>query len=144
MTFGSKCSVFGYFLIINIFFSILLAIRYFSFLPELPSDIFGVSFILTSLIGQMALLGGILGFFTLFFVFLPRKLFYLVVSLLASTSLFVLLIDTFVFAQYRFHINEVVLKLVLSGDVVDFSTVTWLIAVFSFLILYSFLFYVFL
>tara|TARA_R110000764_G_scaffold213462_1_gene299836 strand:- start:2411 stop:4240 length:1830 start_codon:yes stop_codon:yes gene_type:complete len=136
MTFGSKCSVFGYFLIINIFLSIFLAIRYFSFLPELPSDVFGVSFILTSLIGQMALLGGILGFFTLFFVFLPRKLFYLVVSLLASTSLFVLLIDTFVFAQYRFHINEVVLKLVLSGDVVDFSIVTWLIAVFSFLIIF--------
>jgi uncharacterized protein len=136
MALGNKRSVFGCFLIINIFFSILLAIRYFSFLPEFPTDILGSSFIVTSLIGQMALLGGILGFFAFIFIFLPRKIFYLIVSLLASVSLFVQLIDTFVFAQYRFHINEVVLKLVLSGDVVDFSIVTWLVAAFSFLVIF--------
>ncbi|NLQ16498.1 DUF3413 domain-containing protein [Marinomonas sp. M1K-6] len=136
MVLGNKRSVFGLFLIINIFFSIILAIRYFSFLPEFPTDALGISFIVTSLIGQMALLGGILGFFAFFFIFLPRSVFYLVVSFLASIALFVLLIDTFVFAQYRFHINEVVLKLVLSGDVVDFSIVTWFIAIFSFFIIF--------
>jgi hypothetical protein len=137
MTFGNRRSVFSCFLIINIGFSALLAIRYFSFLPEFPTDILGASFIVTSLIGQMALLGGILGLFTFFFTFLSRRLFYLIVSFLSSAFLFVLLIDTFVFAQYRFHINEVVLKLVLSGDVVDFSIVTWLVAIFSFLFIFS-------
>ncbi|QUX92849.1 choline-sulfatase [Marinomonas sp. A3A] len=136
MALGNKRSVFGYFLIINILFSILLAIRYFLFLPEFPADVLGASFIVTSLIGQMALLGGILGLFAFFLVFLPRKLFYLVAGFLASASLFLLLIDTFVFAQYRFHINEVVLKLVLSGDVVDFSIITWFVAAVSFLAIF--------
>tara|TARA_R110001606_G_scaffold302503_4_gene449979 strand:- start:2049 stop:3614 length:1566 start_codon:yes stop_codon:yes gene_type:complete len=48
----------------------------------------------------------------------------------------VLFIDTFVFAQYRFHINEIVLKLVLSGDVVDFSIITWSIAILSFIFIF--------
>lgn len=136
MVLENKRSVFGCFLIINIFISIFLAIRYFLFLPEFPVDILGASFIVTSLLGQMALLGGVIGFFAFVFIFLPRKIFYLIVSLLASASLFLLLIDTFVFAQYRFHINEVVLKLVLSGDVVDFSIITWLAAVFIFLVMF--------
>jgi hypothetical protein len=137
MAVSSKRSVFGYFLIINIFISIFLSLRYFSFLPEFPTDILGVSFIVTSLIGQMALLGGVLGVIVFFFAFLPRKVFYLFVSLFASAALFLLLIDTFVFAQYRFHINEVVLKLVFSGDVVDFSILTWLIAIISFFVILS-------
>ena len=136
MTLVSKRSVFGYFLIINIFLSILLAIRYFSFLPEFPTDILGSSFIVTSLIGQMALLGGILGLLSFVFVLFPRKIFYLIVSFFASISLLVLFIDTFVFAQYRFHINEIVLKLVLSGDVVDFSIITWSIAILSFIFIF--------
>ena len=135
MATSSKRSVFSYFIIINIFFSALISIRYFSFLPEFPTDILGASFIITSLIGQMALLGGIVSFFAFFFVFLPRKIFYFIVSLLASIVLFVLLIDTFVFAQYRFHINEVVLKLVFSGDVVDFSILTWFVVIVSFLVI---------
>lgn len=136
MATSSKRSVFSYFIIINIFFSALISIRYFSFLPEFPTDILGASFIITSLIGQMALLGGIVSFFAFFFVFLPRKIFYFIVSLLASIVLFVLLIDTFVFAQYRFHINEVVLKLVFSGDVVDFSILTWFVVIVSFLVIF--------
>ncbi|MCW4629330.1 DUF3413 domain-containing protein [Marinomonas rhodophyticola] len=63
MATSSKRSVFSCFIIINIFFSVLISIRYFSFLPEFPTDVLGASFIFTSLIGQMALLGGILGFF---------------------------------------------------------------------------------
>ena len=136
MATSSKRSVFSCFIIINIFFSVLISIRYFSFLPEFPTDVLGASFIFTSLIGQMALLGGILGFFSFFFVFLPRKIFYFIVSFLASVALFVLLIDTFVFAQYRFHINEVVLKLVFSGDVVDFSLLTWFVVIVSFLVIF--------
>lgn len=136
MATSSKRSVFSYFIIINIFFSALISIRYFLFLPEFPTDILGASFIITSLIGQMALLGGIVSFFAFFFVFLPRKIFYFIVSLLASIVLFVLLIDTFVFAQYRFHINEVVLKLVFSGDVVDFSILTWFVVIVSFLVIF--------
>lgn len=128
-------SIYADFLVINILLSIVVAIRYFFFMPELPSGVLGPIFIASSLIGQMALLGCLIGLLGWVTTLLPQRLFFLFLSFLASLMLSILVIDTFVFSQYRFHINEVVLKLVLSGDVVDFSFFTWLIAALSFVLL---------
>lgn len=137
MKYKNKLSIYTDFLVINILFSIVIATRYFFFIPELPSGFLGPTFIVSSVIGQMSLLGGLVGLLGLFTTLLPQRVFFVVLSVFASLVLSVLVIDTFVFSQYRFHINEVVLKLVLSGDVVDFSLLTWLIAAVSFMLLLS-------
>ncbi|BFM49356.1 DUF3413 domain-containing protein [Marinomonas sp. THO17] len=136
MGFNKKLSLYGLFLIINIVFSILIACRYFVYLPNFPQGILAPLFLVSSLIGQMALLGGVVGLLGLIFVIFPKPIFLIFISLLSSLVLSVLVIDTFVFAQYRFHINEVVLKLVMSGDVVDFSILTWTITIISFIFVF--------
>lgn len=135
MKYKNKLSIYADFLVINILFSIVISIRYFFFMPELPSGVLGPAFIVSSLIGQMSLLGGLIGVIGWVTTLLPQRVFFFLSSFLASLMLSILVIDTFVFSQYRFHINEVVLKLVLSGDVVDFSFLTWLIAALSFLLM---------
>lgn len=138
MEYKNKLSIYFTFLKINIVFAILIAIRYFFFLPELPTDVIGVSFIVFSLVGQMSLLGTIVGVLCVIFVIAPKRIFYFLVSFFASFSLCLLVIDTFVFSQYRFHINEVVLKLVLSGDVVDFSASSLFFSLLFFLLIILF------
>lgn len=133
MNYKNKLSIYSDFLIVNIILSIGIATRYFFFMPELPGGVLGPIFIVSSLISHMALLGGLIGLLGLVVTLLPRRAYFLFASLLAVLALSALVIDTFVFSQYRFHINEVVLKLVLSGDVVDFSVMTWLISILSFL-----------
>lgn len=138
MKYKNKLSIYSGFLVVNILFSIVIASRYFFFMPEIPSGFLGPGFIISSLIGQMALLGGVVGVLGLIVTLLPKRSFYFFVSALAAITLSVLVIDTFVFSQYRFHINEVVLKLILSGDVVDFSIITWLTAIIAFFGLFLF------
>jgi len=130
MEYKNKFTVYKKILLANVLLSILLSIRYFLFLPEFPDGFIEIIFLVSSLIGQMALLGGVVGLIGLICIFLPRYVFVVSVSFLATFVLSILLLDTFVFSQYRFHINEVVLKLVMSGDVVDFSLMTWLLACF--------------
>ncbi|WP_394182304.1 DUF3413 domain-containing protein [Marinomonas posidonica] len=130
MEYKNKLIVYKKFLLANILLSIALSIRYFLFLPDFPDGLLEIAFLASSLVGQMALLGGIVGLLGLICILLPRYLFVVSVSLLATFVLSILLVDTFVFSQYRFHINEVVLKLVMSGDVVDFSLMTWLLTCF--------------
>ncbi|WP_417537147.1 DUF3413 domain-containing protein [Marinomonas sp.] len=132
MNYKNKLSVYSDFLIVNIFLSIAISTRYFYFMPEFPSGILGPVFIVSSLISHLALLGGLIGLIGFVITLLPRSVYFIGLSLLSTLALSALVVDTFVFSQYRFHINEVVLKLVLSGDVVDFSMMTWLVSVLSF------------
>ena len=132
MNYKNKLSVYSDFLIVNIFLSIGISTRYFYFMPEFPSGILGPVFIVSSLISHLALLGGLIGLIGFVITLLTRSVYFIGLSLLSTLALSALVVDTFVFSQYRFHINEVVLKLVLSGDVVDFSMMTWLVSVLSF------------
>lgn len=127
MEYKNKLIVYKKFLLANILLSILLSVRYFLVLPEFPNDFLEIVFLVSSLVGQMALLGGVVGLLGLVCILLPKYVFVFSISMLATIILSVLLVDTFVFSQYRFHINEVILKLVMSGDVVDFSLMTWLL-----------------
>lgn len=135
MGYKNKLSLYGLFLLVNIIISIVIASRYFLYLPSFPQGVLAPVFLFSSTIGQMALLGGVVGLIGLISVFLPKQAFLVFISLLSSFVISILVVDTFVFAQYRFHINEVVLKLVMSGDVVDFSIATWILTIVAFLCL---------
>lgn len=112
---------FLWFVLINSFVAILLSFRYFSYLPSLPSDVLGITFLFSSVVSQMLLLPLLLGMITLPLLFISKRVYLLTTSLIATLGLLLLLVDTFVFAQYRFHLNAVVVELALSGQVVDFS-----------------------
>lgn len=125
----SKTAILGWFIIFNTCIATLISTRYFAFLPEYPSDILGISFILTGTLSQMLLLAGIIGVIVSPLLWLPKKYRQLSLSAVAALGLMALFVDTLVFAQYRFHINAVVLDLVLSGQVVSFPLITWLTVV---------------
>ena len=128
--FKQKIHSHGWFILINSFIAMAIASRYFSFLPEIPTDFLGLSFLLSGTFSQMVLLASVIGLVALPAIFIKNaKLRNGTQALIASLGIAILFIDTLVFAQYRFHINAVVLELVLSGQVVSFPLVTWLTVV---------------
>lgn len=126
MPFKQKLHAHGWFILVNALLAIAIASRYFAFLPEFPSDVMGVTFILAGTLGQMTLLAALIGLVTIPALLLSKSARNITQALVASIGLAVLFIDTIVYAQYRFHINAVVLELVLSGQVVSFPLETWL------------------
>jgi uncharacterized protein len=129
MLFKTKLRIHLYFLIINAFIAMLIACRYFVYLPEFPTDILGFSFLVTSVISHMTLLIVIFGVVLIPFLLLPSIPRRIVQVTALSLALIVLFIDTIVFAQYRFHISIIMLELVMSGQIVSFSFMTWLMAI---------------
>ncbi|KES14456.1 protein of unknown function (DUF3413) [Gilliamella apis SCGC AB-598-P17] len=117
------------FLLVNIFISSIIAIRYFG----VPGSSFTWD---GSLFAFIAVLGHFFSAYLLIFVisipilWINKKLTNICLALIFSLLQIVLYIDTIVFQQYRFHINESVLSMVLSGQVVDFSiptlTIRWI------------------
>ena len=123
--FKGKLKTLGLFALINALIAIVIATRYFQYLPVIPTDSLGFTFLVTSVLSQMSLLAGILALIGIPFLILPSRWVRWVLALIATLALSLLVIDTFVFAQYRFHINSVVLQLIMSGQVVSFAVVTW-------------------
>ncbi|NVC64619.1 DUF3413 domain-containing protein [Vibrio sp. 05-20-BW147] len=129
MSFKQKLHAHGWFILINALVLMLIASRYFAFLPEFPTDPLGITFILAGTWGQMTLLAAIIGLVTIPTLFLPKPFRNGTQALIASLGVAILFIDTIVFAQYRFHINAVVLELVMSGQIVSFPLITWLMVI---------------
>ncbi|WP_394145867.1 DUF3413 domain-containing protein [Vibrio atypicus] len=125
MPFKQRLHAHGWFILINALVAVVIACRYFAFLPEFPSDALGITFIFAGTLGQMTLLAGIIGLVSLPALLLPKASRNIIQALVASIGIAALFIDTIVYAQYRFHINAVVLELVMSGQVVSFPLVTW-------------------
>ncbi|TEW56621.1 DUF3413 domain-containing protein [Psychromonas sp. RZ22] len=123
------------FVMINSLFAIVISGRFFSYMPALPTDFLGMAFIVFSVISQMALLSLLIGLLVLPIAFLSKRTYILLTSLIAALGILLLIVDTFVFAQYRFHINQVVVELVLSGQVVDFSLMNELLVFAGFVLL---------
>jgi hypothetical protein len=125
--FKQKLHSYGWFILINSLVAMAIAARYFAFLPEIPTDVLGLSFLVSSTFSQMVLLAGLIGLVALPTLFISsNKVRNGLQAFIASLGIAVLFIDTLVFAQYRFHINAVVLELVLSGQVVSFPLITWI------------------
>ncbi|MGL5303629.1 MAG: DUF3413 domain-containing protein [Aeromonas sp.] len=129
MTFKQKLKTHSYFILINALILMVIAGRYFTFLPEFPTDPLGMGFILVGTWGQMTLLALIAGIISIPCLMLPTRARHGTQALVASLGLAALFIDTLVFAQYRFHINAVVMELVLAGQIVSFSVMTWLMVI---------------
>lgn len=125
MSFSSKIRAHAWFMLINAFICILIATRYFAFLPEFPSATLAQVFLLSGTLSQMALLSFIIGLLVMPVIFLPKMLRNLLQAMVASLGLACLFIDTLVFAQYRFHINFAVLDMILAGQIVSFAWQTW-------------------
>ena len=129
MPFKSKLRVHLYFIIINAFIAMLIACRYFVYLSEFPTDILGISFLVSSVISHMALLILLLGVILIPFLLLPNIPRRMVQASTLSLALIALFIDTIVFAQYRFHISIIMLELVMSGQIVSFGFITWFMTI---------------
>lgn len=137
MILKQKIRAHGWFILINSLVLILIASRYFSFLPEFPTDPLGLTFIAVGTFSQMVLLAAIIGVISIPVLFFPKQLRHIMQALIASAGVALLFIDTFVFAQYRFHINAVVLDLVLSGQVVSFPLITWVMVISGLFVLFA-------
>ena len=115
-----------HFVLINWLLALLIAHRYFTFLPTLPLDGLSRLFLLLSLLSQMALLSAAFALCLLPAMWLPTKARQIVLALGATLALAMLAVDTLVFSQYRFHVNAVILKLAMNEQVVSFPLVMWL------------------
>lgn len=118
------------FLFVNVVFSALIAIKYF-LVPGVSLNSFSIVFAIFAVLSQAFIFYLLLSIIC-FFLFnktkgLSKLFANLLLALIFGCSLIVIYIDTITFEQYRFHINQSVLSLVLSGQVVDFSFATYLL-----------------
>lgn len=117
---------YGKFVSVNVIAAALISLRYFYFLPELPDTLIGWVFLVTATYSHMALLGVIAAMVLLPFLWLKKPWRNFIISAVATLVIGILMVDTIVFSQYRFHINSVVLELLMAGQVVDFPISMWL------------------
>lgn len=137
MSFKSKLHSYAYLMMANAILAMLISCRYFAYLPEIPTDALGFSFLVSSVFSHMTLLTVLIGILLIPLLLLPTILRRLTISGFAAFGLIVLFMDTMVYAQYRFHINAVMLELVMSGQVVSFPLSTWLMTIFGILLLWT-------
>lgn len=114
------------FVLINIFISSIITIRYF-WVPGSSLSWDGSFFSLFAVLGHFFSVYLLLFILCFPFVWVKRTLSNICLAALFSLLQIVLYVDTIVFQQYRFHINESVLSMVFSGQVVDFSTITYVL-----------------
>ena len=114
------------FVLINIFISSIITIRYF-WVPGSSFSWDGSFFSLFAVLGHFFSVYLLLFILCFPFIWVKRTLSNIFLAALFSLLQIVLYVDTIVFQQYRFHINESVLSMVFSGQVVDFSTITYVL-----------------
>ncbi|MBZ9537726.1 DUF3413 domain-containing protein [Modicisalibacter tunisiensis] len=118
------------FALVNLVAVWLIALRYTPFL-EVPHDPLGIAYLIVTWVGHFGFLA-LLAWLPLavLALILPRRVLWLPASLLAMAGLCLMLVDTVVFAQYRFHINHFMVSLFLNdknGEIFSFTTSTWLV-----------------
>lgn len=112
------------FILINIFISSIIAIRYF----VVPGALFnwaGITFSIFAVIGHFFSVYLLLLIICIPLLWIKPCLRNLILIVLFGFFQIGLFIDTIVFQQYRFHINLSVISMVFSGQVVDFSLFTY-------------------
>lgn len=125
---------FGWFILINSLLATLISARYFFFFPISAFTSMSSVFAFTSALGHMPVLVALFGVIFIPAAFIPDiRLRRFILALGGSVGLSLLFIDTIVFAQYRFHINAVVVGLIMAGDIVSFPLITWAMSIGGFL-----------
>src|SRR5690554_4445281 len=125
----SKLKSYGWFVAANALAVLLLSTRFFGYLPELPTEPLEISFIILTSVSHSAMLAALVGLLVSPLLLLPKRIRKVLISAVAALCLVLLYADTIVFSQYRFHINAMVVDLLLSGQIVDFPLSTWLITI---------------
>ncbi len=119
----------GSFYFWNLFLVMLVMVRFIRYI-DLPETIVGWGYLLTTWVGHSAFLT-----FLPFPILLALIVFASARLLIASSvavsvlGISMLLLDSFVFGQYRFHINQMVISLLLNdtdGQIFEFSLSSWL------------------
>ncbi len=120
----------GWFFLANSAVVLLVSLRYLS-VAQIPEGEYAFLFSVLAFIGHFASLG----FIGALLLFLPililpwRRLIFLLGITLGSLYVLGIVIDIFVFSQYRFHLNGMVLNLLLGGaaeEIFTFSGVLWM------------------
>ena len=123
----------SWFFCANLVLLLLVSLRYFSVI-ELPNDSAAQFFTVLSFTGHFASIT-FLGFLIVlpFALLIPSRTFItLLANLLALSLLVGLILDTFVYQQYHFHINTMVITLLFGGaadEIFSFSAQLWLMAI---------------
>ncbi|MCT7447122.1 DUF3413 domain-containing protein [Aliarcobacter skirrowii] len=125
----------AYFLLVltNILILLILSTKYYEFLPEIPNDLLGVSFIIFATFSHISILVLIFALILFPVIFLPTKYRYIFIAFVVSFLIILFYLDTIVFSLYRFHINYTMVELILSGGIVEFSLTIFLKVLFSIL-----------
>ena len=110
----------------------LVALRYTPYLA-VPDDPMGVAYLVLTWIGHFGMLA-LLGWLPLgvLALLLKTRWLWLPAALLGALGLCALLLDTVVYAQYRFHVNYFMVSLFLNdenGEIFSFTTSTWLVVI---------------
>ncbi len=122
----TRAQAYGWFILINALLAVLIALRYFAYVPA-PETLVDGLYVAAATLSQMVLLAAVVGLVLAPLTLLPwARARRALVAAGASFGLSLLLIDTLVFDQYRFHINAMVLDLWLSGEVIEFPLSTHL------------------
>lgn len=135
-----RLHVHGWLIMLMSLVTMAIALRYWGYLPE-TAQVSSFAYLGVATFSQMSLLALIVGIISLPLVIIPfntsRRFLY---AVLAALIICALIADTVVFAQYRFHINAVVFKLVTSGDVIEFSLAMWVFTLSVLLVLLAILY----
>ncbi|MBL1277001.1 MAG: DUF3413 domain-containing protein [Ectothiorhodospiraceae bacterium] len=119
----------GWFFLANSAIALLIALRYLSAV-QFPTGEYTTIFSILAFIGHFASMGFI-GAALLFLpiVLFPRKPFVFTLGILLALAFIVgITVDTFIFSQYRFHFNGMVMNLLLGGaaeEIFTFSAFLW-------------------
>ncbi|WP_413742396.1 DUF3413 domain-containing protein [Sodalis sp. RH15] len=118
----------GMFWLLNAFLLTAVAFRFWQWISIPPGDIRSLVYLLTTQYGLFGAFCVLAMIIQCLVCFLPPRLFRSVGILMAFFLSALLVVDTLVYAQYRFHLNGVVLEMLFQGrDIIDLSWYTWLI-----------------
>ncbi|NQZ21268.1 MAG: DUF3413 domain-containing protein [Colwellia sp.] len=113
----------------NILVALLISLRFYQS-QSIPTSAIGYLFGLVQAIGQLGLLSFILviPLYVLAKLANNKKIVVIGALILSCTGLTALLADTFIYQQYRFHINAMVMELFIAGgsEIISFPLAMWL------------------
>ncbi|NOZ52071.1 MAG: DUF3413 domain-containing protein [Gammaproteobacteria bacterium] len=123
----------GWFFCANIVLVLLISMRYL-FSVEIPKEPLALLFSIIAFIGHFASLAFLCYVLLLPFIYLlPTKPVILAfANILAVGFVFIITVDTFIFAQYHFHFNSMVISLLFGGaanEIFIFSSNLWMFAI---------------
>ncbi|HFC53573.1 MAG TPA: DUF3413 domain-containing protein, partial [Gammaproteobacteria bacterium] len=122
----------GWFFLANAAVALLISLRYLG-VVRIPEGEYAWLFTVLAFVGHFASLGfiGALLLFLPILIFPYRAFVFALGILLGGLFVLAITVDTFVFSQYRFHLNGMVLNLLLGGaadEIFTFSGTMWFMA----------------